>query len=216
MIPRRSLFAIAALGLLSTLAVSLAQQDEVSMNTHLTIYVTPELAKDGGVVIVSGIEVPLADWQALPATNAIAMLDPANPKAAQVTPQDKHFGVLVTEAITRVEFVYAEGGSYTFNFQVDPTGQGTVPALNTDRLSSGIAMTLDLDTGEEVNWDSTDTIAIIGAKRSEGWAGQGSAWFYEFATFSNRKALVLRSFDALRTTALPDTFTAELEENLDQ
>jgi hypothetical protein len=199
---------LAMFGLAGSVAFTYAQQNEAVMNTHLTIFVTPELVEQGGLVIVSGVSVPQADWDLLPKTNSLALLDPANPKARQVADTDKHFGVVVSEPVTRVEFLYPEQGSYSFNFLVDPSS-GAAPELVTSRISVGNSTVSDLDTGEMVTRDSESSIAIIGAGRPEAWARQAEVWFYTEATFENRETLILRVFEAGRTVALrPERVTA--------
>jgi hypothetical protein len=185
-------------------------QSEPKMNTHLTVYVTPQLAQSGGLVIMSGVGVPVADWDLLPQTNGLAMLDPANPKAGQVEPSDKHFGVVVSEAVTRVEFVYPKQGGYTFNFLVEPTSAVSAE-LQTARIAVGTSTSSDLDTGETVTRDSESVIAILGQDRPESWARQAEVWFYAEATFENRETLILRVFEGGRTVALRPERISELE-----
>lgn len=78
--------------------------------THLTLYLDPAVIAGGGALVVAGIPVPDAPWRALPLGDDLAMLDPANPKAAEVGPEDRHFGAVITSAVAIVEFRYPEAG----------------------------------------------------------------------------------------------------------
>lgn len=164
---------VALLVALAAATLLTACNKEPVMETHLTIYLDPAIVRDGGMVIVSAIPVPDAEWQAMPVTDEVAMLDPTNPKGADVGPEDRHFGVIIRSPAASVEFPVPEGGTYTFNLLPEPTVSGPKQTLQTMRIGigSGSGLFHDPDTGGPlVEWSNVSDIAILGDVRGETWA----------------------------------------------
>jgi hypothetical protein len=146
--------------------------------SHLTIYVDPVIARDGGLIIISGIPIARSEWEELTDTDAVAMWDTSNGKHQQVKPGDKHFGVIVTSKATAIELIYPEDGTYTFNFLKVPSDNAS-PALITERISDGSATDIrDPATGKMLDWPSESIIAVNGAERSANWARTVDARFF--------------------------------------
>jgi hypothetical protein len=140
--------------------------------SHLTIYVDPALQADGGVTTVVGMPVDEKQWQAINSNRSAAMLDPTNPKAKQVKPIDKHFGVTLTSSASVVELYHPKNGTFTYNFLPLPLPRTDMSGtLQTKVISAGSASRMpDPETGQPIDYPSLQIISIAGAKHNESWA----------------------------------------------
>jgi hypothetical protein len=158
------------------------RESDRKVNTHVTIYVDTALQQEGGAVVVSAIPVNPQTWldiqnAAKQSTTNLAMLDPQNPKAAQVKTVDQHVGVIVSSAVSIVEIHYPQDGAYTYNFLSLPITATTatlsmpVPAqVQTKVVTSGSITSLrDPETGGTIDWPSSIVVAVDGAKHSDTW-----------------------------------------------
>jgi hypothetical protein len=165
------------------------RESDRKVNTHVTIYVSRALQQEGGAVVVSGIPVNPQAWldiqnAAKHSTANLAMLDPQNPKAAQVKAVDQHMGVMVSSAVSIVEIYYPQDGAYTYNFLSLPNTVTTATAtaattlnlpapaqVQTKVVTSGSVTSLrDPETGGTIDWPFSTVVAVAGAKHSEDWA----------------------------------------------
>ena len=151
------------------------------VQAHVTIYVDPQLQRDGGVVTVAAIPVDAQKWLQMTTANNesktnLAMLDPSNPKLKIVKGGDVHSGVVISSAASTVEIYHPQGGSYTYNFLPLPTTSASIGAssptkLETKVVTAGSGSSLrDPETGGQVDWPSVNVLAIMGSKHGEGWA----------------------------------------------
>jgi hypothetical protein len=154
--------------------------------SHLTIYVDPAVQADGGVTTVVGMPIDEKQWQAINGNRSAAMLDPTNPKAKQVKPIDKHFGVTLASSASVVELYHPKNGTFTYNFLPLPSSTSSkvssspalslpktdkLGALQTKVISAGSASRMpDPETGQPIDYPSLQIISIAGAKYNESWA----------------------------------------------
>jgi hypothetical protein len=156
-------------------------ESERMATSHLTIYVDPAVQADGGVVTVVGMPMDEKQWQAIDTSSSTAMLDPANPKAKQVKPIDKHFGVTLRSSASVVEIYHPKTGTFTYNFLPLPLPKtDNLGALQTKVISAGSASLMpDPETGKPIDYPSLQIISIKGAKYSESWARKAE---YDFSS----------------------------------
>jgi hypothetical protein len=160
--------------------------------SHLTIYIDPALQADGGVTTVVGMPMDEKQWQAINSNHSAAMLDPANSKAKQVKPIDKHFGVTLTSSASVVELYHPKNGTFTYNFLPLPLPKtDNLGALQTKVISAGSASLMpDPETGKPIDYPSLQIISIKGAKYSESWARMAE---YNFSSVKDEdKALAYK------------------------
>jgi hypothetical protein len=144
-------------------------EKERKVTTHLTIYVDPVVAREGGMIIISALPLAQTEWNKLPDTDTTAMWDKTNGKHQQVAVGDKHFGVVVTSKAAAVEVFYPADGTYTFNFLKYPTDTSST-SLITERLEVGSGSALpDPATGKSMDWPSESLIAISGTEHGPSW-----------------------------------------------
>jgi hypothetical protein len=178
LLPRSAILMAGAVTVLLAIGGAVWSEKETQVTTHLTIYVDPVVAREGGMVIVSGIPVARSEWEKLADTDAVAMWDITNGKHQQVKPGDKHFGVIVTSIATAIELIYPEDGTYTFNFLKVPS-DGAPPALITERVSDGSATDIrDPATGKMLDWPSESIVSVNGTERGANWARAVDARFF--------------------------------------
>lgn len=165
------------------------------VQTHVTIYVAPQLQREGGVVTVAAIPVDAQKWLQMTAaaneskTN-LAMLDPSNPKLKKVKEGDLHSGVVISSAASSVEIYYPTTGSYTYNFLSLPkvTAAMNEPALaplETKVVTAGSGSSLrDPETGGQMDWPDVNVLAIMGVKNKEDWARSAD---YQFSNIDDKE-----------------------------
>jgi hypothetical protein len=200
---------------LSGIAVALGtvvlSQRKNEVSSHLTIYVDPVTARNGGMVIISALPVGQSEWEKLPDTDTVAMWDKTNGKKSQVAAGDKHFGVVLTSKAAAVEVFYPEDGTYTFNFLKYPTDMSST-VLTTERLEIGSGTALpDPATGQTMDWPSESLIAISGAEHGPNWVrrvddrfldltGPESSRFYAISAFSGGRLIELTDAGLAKVT----------------
>lgn len=156
-----------AVGLVIGLALVAAngKQRETQVKAHLTLYVGGKLLKDGGTVIVTSIPVPETNLRSQLGPNP-AESDPDNAKRSQLTSEDLLFGAYVTARANFVRMYYPEGGTFGFNFVVDPKEEMT-RNLTTEQIlvgSTGMPHPEDADLWVDAD---TSTILVTGPKASQ-------------------------------------------------
>ncbi|WP_394999094.1 hypothetical protein [Acinetobacter sp.] len=165
------------------------------VQTHVTIYVDPQLQQDGGVVTVAAVPVDEQQWMKISHASAnnkhnLAMLDPANPKQKKVKLGDLHGGVVISSTASSVEIYYPKTGSYTYNFLSLPRSTASVnetalAPLETKVVTAGSGSSLrDPETGGTMDWPSVNVLAIMGSKNKEGWARSAD---YQFSRIDEKE-----------------------------
>jgi hypothetical protein len=181
------------------LALGLSGRAPVA-KTHVTIYLGLPLLEEGGAVVVAGRKVPEAQWRAVQGGPNPAAGDMANPKRAHVRPGDRHFGAVANSPVTVVEFIYPEGGSYTFNLLPLPEHQARYgTSLRTTRVSVGSGGIQDPETRELIDWPSLSDIAVLGPDRDESWARLAGATYFNAIDQPGAK---ISRFEGVRTIEL--------------
>jgi hypothetical protein len=179
-------------------------EKETEVTTHLTIYVDPTVAREGGMVIISALPITRAEWEKLPDTDTTAMWDQANGKRQQVAADDKHFGVVVTSKAAAVEVLYPDDGTYTFNFLKVPTDTPS-PALNTERTSVGSgSMMPDPASGGHMEWPSMSTITIRSTDGSASIADDLDSRFFDLTGPENHKFYRISAYAGGRVIEITD------------
>jgi hypothetical protein len=157
-----------------------SDQDRLA-TSHLTIYIDHAVQADGGVVTIASRPIDEKQWQAMNSNPSLAMLDPTNPKAKQVKPIDKHFGVTLASSASVVELYHPKNGTFTYNFLPVPLSSPATSAiassslktkmaaaLQTKVISAGSASSMsDPETGLPIDYPSLQTTLIQGAKYNE-------------------------------------------------
>lgn len=141
------------------------EEEGSTVKVHVTLYVGGELLRDGGTVIVASIPLPKNEFLALEGEN-LAAEDPNNAKRAALLHGDVLLGARVSGRVNFVEMYYIEGGSFGFNFVVDPN-ENTGRTLVTERILVGDGGWTNWATGENHVWPDVSTIYIEGPKSSK-------------------------------------------------
>ncbi|WEO70544.1 hypothetical protein [Agrobacterium vitis] len=145
------LLAVAAL-----YAVDQNQAKEPELSTRLIITVNQPMLETGGAVIVAGRSMPENQWRLLKAD------------ADGRTSQEKVFHASISSPGSIIELFYPDTGTYTFKFEADPKHQER--SLVTKLLTIGSGQSTDPETKEQISWDSTSDIHVVGDQYDEGWA----------------------------------------------
>ncbi len=151
-------------------ALKYAKAEEIRRATqlrgHVTLYIGEPLLSEGGGVIVASIPIPEDEWKALEGVN-LADADPDNQKRAALREGDRLFGAPLSARFNWVELYYPEGGTFGFNFVVDPSVENPKP-LVTERILVGSGGWVNWETSERHTWPDVSTIYVAGSKTEEG------------------------------------------------
>jgi hypothetical protein len=210
--PLSRLATVFAAAIAASLAIvgAVWSEKENELTTHLTVYVDPAVAREGGMVIISALPIPRADWENLPQTDPIAMWDPTNGKHQQVAAGDKHFGVVVSSKGAAVEVFYPDDGTYTFNFLKVPTDTAG-PALITERTGVGSGSLMpDPAGGGHMEWPSMSDITIRSANGSATVANALDSRFFDLTGSENFKYYRITTYAGGRLIEITDEGLAEL------
>lgn len=180
------------------------------VTSHLTIYVGPKLLRQGGVVIISALPLPRAEWEKLPDTDALAMWDKSNGKHQQVKPEDKHFGVIIDTRATAVELYYPDDGTYTFNLLRTPADTAILTTRRTG-VGSG-SMMPDPQTGGHMDWPSMSTIEIVGSDGGISTSAELESQFFDLTGPDNATYYRVNGYSAGRVITITDAGLVKLHE----
>lgn len=131
------------------------------LKSHLTFYVGDPALSQGGAVIVAGLPIPMEEWTQLTGFN-LATDDADNRKRPEIGPQDRLFGISLTNRYTFVELYYPEGGTYGFDFVGDFRVQNAKQPT-TQQILVGSGGWTEWATGETHDWPDVTVINISGS-----------------------------------------------------
>lgn len=157
-------------GVVSTLVASsqIAEAQDNTVKSDVTIYLDGPLLNRGGTVFVVPREVQQDEWKPHPDQSNPARNDPRLDIRKPITLQDRRLSALVFSQISIVRFDYPAGGSYDFRFlpslesEVTPEKQGSI------LVTVGNTYDYHPKTREEMFVPVVQVFTILGPDANEG------------------------------------------------